>query len=183
MSLAILSNAWEMSKRSRAKVKASLRSLSLLWSSMLGLSGCSQAGGTSGVGCCGSGFTLVLRLPTFVAADSPNTGFLSCWTAATHHIKSLMSIIYYNKSQEIWPYKNESISLTVTSHAHSQTFLKPTILTTISMVFGNFTTLASPALIAQLLADAAFKKALATLATNRSVVPAASSISTNYTEF
>lgn len=51
------------------------------------------------------------------------------------------------------------------------------------MVFGNFTTLASPALIAQLLADAAFKKALATLATNRSVVPAASSIPTNYTEF
>ena len=78
ISLAMLSNACEISKRSLANVNASLRSLSLLWSSILGLSGCSQVEGVSDTDCCGSGLTLGLLFPTFVPADSPNTGFLSC---------------------------------------------------------------------------------------------------------
>lgn len=71
--------------------------------------------------------------------------------------------------------------LTIASHAHCQTLLKPTILTAISMMLSNFTTFAASALVAQLLTNTAFEEPLTALAADGTVVPAAGSISTDYT--
>jgi hypothetical protein len=60
--------------------------------------------------------------------------------------------------------------LTVTSHAHCQALLQPAILTPIAVVLCDLAALAASALVAQLLADRAFEKTLATLATDGSIV-------------
>lgn len=60
--------------------------------------------------------------------------------------------------------------LTVTPHAHCQTFLEAAVLTTITVMFGDFAVLISSALISQLFANGSLKEAFATLATNGSIV-------------
>ena len=62
--------------------------------------------------------------------------------------------------------------LTVTPHAHGQAFLQAAILTTITVVLGDFAVLVSPTLIAQLFADGPFEEAFASFATDGSVMSA-----------
>lgn len=51
------------------------------------------------------------------------------------------------------------------------------------MVLSNLAALASSALVAQLLADAALEEALAAFAADGTIVPAAGSISADYAQF
>ena len=62
--------------------------------------------------------------------------------------------------------------LTITPHSHAKTFLKATILTTITMVFCHFTILVSPALISQLLSNGPFEEAFAAFTTYCSIMSA-----------
>ena len=60
--------------------------------------------------------------------------------------------------------------LTIWSHSHGQTFLKSTILTSVSMVFGHLAVPVAPALIAQLFPDGPLEEAFAAFTADGSVM-------------
>ena len=71
--------------------------------------------------------------------------------------------------------------LTVTPHAHGQTLLQPTVLTSIAVVLVHITILIQATLVALILTHGPFEESLAPLTADHAIVPARSSVPTHNT--
>lgn len=78
---------------------------------------------------------------------------------------------------------DSKLGLTIGAHSHLETFLEPTVLAAVSVVFGDFAVSVSSAGVAQLFADASFEKSFATFATYGSVVPSGSPVTAHHARF
>ena len=64
-----------------------------------------------------------------------------------------------------------SIALTVAAHAHFETFLQAAVLASVAVMLSHFARFGVTTSVAELLPDASFEEAFATLATYCSIVP------------
>lgn len=84
-----------------------------------------------------------------------------------------------------WKRKREKKidALTIAAHSACQTLLQSTILTTVAMMFCDFTVHCTAALICQLLANGSLEKAFAAFTRNRTIVSTTGSIAAHQTQF
>lgn len=60
--------------------------------------------------------------------------------------------------------------LTVTSHAHGEAFLQPTVLASVPMVLGHLAVLPTTTRVSQLLPDGSLEEALTAFATDGAIM-------------